>query len=185
MVDNQEQKRRVLCRRDHSEIRYLRFCGLTARAIALHLGASYEAVRHRVNYYKLDRPVSEAEAVVMALEVSYRDTAARLRADDLSSADHGRLCATQVKLASALLRAMPGDFDTKEDNMSRKSDAERKRILDMSDEEAFDELRQMAGLERKSIAIEDKRDAPKRGKSFVDERVYPESDGGPEATDTE
>jgi len=150
MVDNQEQTGRGLCERDHDEIRYRRYCGQTIAQIAAVMGVSYDAVRRRIRQYELDGAVSETEALAMELRASFRDTGLRLQAPDLSAVDHGRLCATQVKLAVALLRLSPEQVD-KEDDMSRKSDMERKRILEMTEEDLRNDIRRLVGLETKAV----------------------------------
>lgn len=150
MVDNQEQTGRLLCERDHDEIRYRRYCGQTMVQIGKEMGVSYDAVRHRIRQYGLDGAVSEADGLAMELRASLRDTGARLQAPDLSIVDHGRLCVTQMKLAAALLRLSPQQADM-EDDMSRKSDMERKQILEMTEEELRNDIRRLVGLETKAV----------------------------------
>ena len=183
MVDNQEQKRRVLCQRDHDEIRYRRYCGQTMVQIGVVMGVTYDAVRHRIRQYGLDGAVSEAEALAMELRASLRDTGLRLQAPDLSVVDHGRLCATQVRLAAALLRLTPQQADM-EDDMSRKSDMERKRILEMTEEELRNDIRRLVGLETKAVDRADGGGDELPGDEVSQtEHVSDQSDAGPEAAD--
>lgn len=150
MVENQNKIEQKLSARDHDEIRFLLYCGLSVRKIAMRLGATYEATVYRVRTYRLSRPVGALEAVKLEMLTAFRETNRRLAKTDLSDAEHARLCAVQVKQALALARFMPPQENLEEENMSLKSDAARQRILAMSDEEAFDELRSVAGLENKS-----------------------------------
>lgn len=179
MLENQDRTTRRLTQRDHDEIRYWRYCGLTIAEIAAKFDIGYNATRYRIAQYKLDAPVSAAEAVRLELAAAFRETNQRLAAPDITAADHARLCATQVRQADALIRAERTDPNTEDETMSRKSEAAQQRILAMSDEDALDELRRMAGLEHKSTGSCDTADA-RTGEPSVDESVSDTGDGSSE-----
>lgn len=150
MVDNQVQTKAKLTQRDHCVIRYLRFCGYTQANIARKLNIGPYALAACIRQNRLDAPVGELEAVRLEMQAAYRETNRRLSQDDISDAEHIRLCGAQVKQGLAIARILPSDGHMEDETMSRKSEAARQRILSMSDEEAMDELRRMAGLENKS-----------------------------------
>ena len=185
MVENQEQTRRPLGERDHDEIRYLRFCGLTVAQVAAHMGVGYDAVRYRIRHYALDAPISKEDAVTIELRVSMRKTSGWLQAEDLTIGDHGRLCATQVKLASVLMRAAPRNLKLEEDNMTTKSVAARARLEAMDKEELRNEVRRLAGMEHKALAGDIDRDGERGGTQTPGaEPVLDECDGRPKAADS-
>lgn len=149
MLDNQDKPDRKLNRGDHDMIRYLRSVGLTVPQIAKRLRVTEDAVIYRLRRYGLDEPVGELDAVRLQMQAAFRETNRRLEADSLSTADHARLCATQIRQALALVQVISRETILEDPVMSKESEAEKQRILALSDEEAMDELRRVAGLEHK------------------------------------
>ena len=184
MVDNCITTERRLAARDHDEIRYLLYCGLSVEEVADRLGATYEATRYRVRQYGLNGPVTNLDAVRLELSSAFRDTNRRLEASDLTATDHARLCATQIKQAMALLRTLPTENFLEDEEMSRKSEAARQRLLAMSDEDALNELRRVAGLENKS-AEPDEVINEGSGEPLIDASVSDEGDASAETASGE
>ena len=153
MVDNQDKAERRLSRYDHEELRYLRLRGFTATAIARRLGVSENAVRYRVRTYGLDTPVSVADTVRLELMAAFRETSRRLEAEDLIDAERARLCAVQAKQALALLRVLPEEARTEEDEVMTTNGTNRASLDMMDDEDMRDEIRRLVGLELQWRAV--------------------------------
>jgi len=184
MVDKCGKTGRTLTARDHDEIRYLLYRGHSVQATADQLGATYDATRYRIMKYGLRAHITSFEAVQLEIMAAFRDTNRRLEASDLPAVDHARLCATQLKQGLALMRTLSTEGFSEDEDMSRKSEAARQRLLAMSDEDAFNELRRVAGLENKS-AKPDRTIAEGSGEPLIDAPVSDTSDAGAEAAITD
>jgi len=180
MVENCSETERKLSARDHDEIRYLIYCGLTIAETAQKLDVNVNAVGYRVQTYGLNAPVIGVEVVQLELMAALRETNRRLVAPDVNAIDYARLCATQVKQILALARLLPNAEQTEEGTMIRKSEAAKQRFLALSDEDALNELRRVAGLENKSLGC-DGHLSEGSGEPSDDESVYSEGDAGSKA----
>jgi len=188
MVDNQEQTgdmvRGGLTARDCDEIRYLRFCGLNGSQIARKLGVARSTLHAFMVRNNLNAPIEAADAVYLEVLASFRDTNKRLTAVDLTASDHARLCATQVKLATLLMRFEREDSKLEEDGMSQKSKVACARLEAMNMEELRNEIRRLAGMELKALAGDSERDRDRGAGASPDEKpVFNASDAGSEAAD--
>ena len=181
MVDKQVQTRGQLTKRDYASIRYLRYCGLSQECIGERYSVSRQAVSRCIETYNLDAPVGELEAVKLEMLATFSETNRRLKLADVSHADHTRLCGIQTKQALALARLLKFGFEKEDKVMGRKSDEERQRILSMTDEEAMNELRRVAGLEHKFTGVGATKDTS-GNKSCVDEPFSAQGDACPKTT---
>lgn len=184
MVDNQDKAERRLSRYDHEELRYLRLRGFTAEAIARRLGVSENAVRYRVRTYGLDTPVSVADTVRLELMAAFRETSRRLESEDLIDAERARLCAVQAKQALALLRVLPEEARTEEDEVMTTNGTNRASLDMMDDEDMRDEIRRLVGLETKGVDGRDGKSAAQGGDEAVSgDALSVESSAGPATSD--
>ena len=180
MVNIQVKTRCQLTERDHATIRYLRYCGLNQTSIGERFGVSRYVVAYCVHKYNLDAPIGELEAVKLEMLAAFRETNRRLCVAGISDSDHARLCGVQTKQALALARLLKLGVEEEDKEMGRKSDEERQRILSMTDEEAMNELRRVAGLEQK-FAGSDAPSDTSENQSSADEPISIASDACPKA----